>query len=132
MEIKKGGVISFRLPHDTSIEILNYLNNLKNTTGRTFSSRILQIFLNGLANEHQDTKNDYIIFKIPKEFPYEKKKWLQSKETQQYILTVLTQPFAISTIPTIATETLIMENSQDKIPNETASFIYNNFINFDD
>jgi len=132
MSIKKGGVISFRLPHDTSNDILIFLNKLKNTTGRTFSSRISQIFLNGLADELRHTKNDYIFLNIPKEFPAEKKKWLQSKETQQYILSTLMEPLIINQDTNIVSETVFMGQSNNKIPNETETFINDNFFDFDD
>lgn len=133
MAIKKGGVISFRLPQDTSNEILNYLSQLKIKTGRTFSSRILQIFLNGLANELQrHTRDDCIFLNIPKEFPFEKKRWLQSKETQQYLLSLLMQPRQELPNIDLVSEKVLIEQYQVSMPTNTEVFILDNFIDFDD
>jgi hypothetical protein len=132
MEIKKGGVISFRLPNDTTDEFLEYLNNLKSSSGRTFSSRILQIFLKGLANEAKLGKDDYIFLKVPREISIEKRKWLQSKETQQYLISLYTQPIFSMSEPSAVTENNTLSETNKIISSKTETFIFDNFIDLDD
>lgn len=131
MSLKKGGVISFRLPNDITEEILDYLNNLKRNSGRTYSSRILQIFLKGLANEMQLDVEDYMFLKIPRELNIKKRKWLQSKETQEYLLSILMQSLPIQKEPKENADDGTMINSNN-IPTGTEAFIFNNFFDLDD
>jgi hypothetical protein len=132
MQIKKGGVISFRLPNETPNEFIDYLNNLKCTSGRTFSSRILQIFLKGLANEmNLKNNNDYVLIKVPQEISLEKRKWLQSKDTQQYLISILLQLIFDKPETTAVSENVLL-NTQKNITSKTETFIFDNFIDLDD
>ncbi|MDR7074740.1 hypothetical protein [Fictibacillus barbaricus] len=131
MSVKKGGVISFRLPNDTSTDIIYYLNNLKSKTGRNFSFHLLQIFLKGLAKNNHRFEEDYIFLKIPTELSIEKRKWLQSKETQLYLLSILLQSITNMSDKKYETKKVIESSSQNYMPSETMTFIHENFIGFD-
>jgi hypothetical protein len=132
MPIKKGGVISFRLPNDSTDEVLDYLNTLKSISGRAYSSRILQIFLKGLANEMEPERDDYILLKVPRELSFKKRKWLQTKENQQYLLSILTQAIFDKTEPRAVSENISLPKTQNNIPSKTETFIFENFIDLDD
>ncbi|MFC4766545.1 hypothetical protein [Effusibacillus consociatus] len=79
-----GQVISFRLPADTPIHVIEFLNHLKETEGRGFSKKIGQMFITGV-NQELASRQPNVLIPLPQPLSTEQQHWLNHSVTQEFI-----------------------------------------------
>lgn len=79
--VEAGDPVSFRLPVNTPIEVLNHLTNLKGSG--EFGKECSRVFINAIQEKISDAP--MISLELPEALPPEKQQWIESKESQRII-----------------------------------------------
>lgn len=142
-----GKVVSFRLPHETPLSVLNFLTDLKAEYQRKFSSEIADRFVATIKEEAEgkpQKKVDYSLnIPIPENLTPEEIRYLQNHRTKaligQLIVQLLKEPTSEIKINSSEEEKTVIKSTQDEesekefVDNEALrEFAQNTFLNFDD
>jgi len=76
-----GDVLSFRLPSDTPVEILDYLTALKRKVGRNYSQNLAQMLLIGARG----MVHKQLHIELPETMSQEQQEWLNSSISQRML-----------------------------------------------
>ncbi|MCM2534170.1 hypothetical protein NDK43_19655 [Neobacillus pocheonensis] len=89
--MKRGQVITFRLPSDTPEHILKYLQKLKESDKRDFSRKVAELVILGISNKkEQETISIPMIQKLTKE----QRDWLKHEQTEALLGNMIYQLFS--------------------------------------
>jgi hypothetical protein len=133
-----GKTISFRLPADTPLHVLEDLTERKRKLGRKFSSDIASIFVEAISQQvHNHEKYEQVIIPLPPGLTAEQKEWINHAHTKSLFSQLLYQVVNRPNTPFNFTEP---ENKT--VPEEPKSifkanaaiqkFAQKTFMNFDD
>ncbi len=75
-EVKRGQAISFRIPSDTPDHLLKYLQKLKETERRNFSSKIAEFVMQGVS-QSSSREQETITIPIPHKLSKSQRNWLK-------------------------------------------------------
>ncbi|MEW9671701.1 hypothetical protein [Ammoniphilus sp. 3BR4] len=99
--MKRGQPITFRIPSDTPDHILKYLQQLKNTERRNFSSKIAEFVMSGVSgsiSKHRET----ITIPLPKGLSKAQRDWLKHEHSEallgSIVYQLLTNPVRTSSL----------------------------------
>lgn len=138
-----GKVVSFRLPHETPIDVLNFLTDLKEEHQRKFSSEIADRFVatmqEELAGKPKKKFDKSLSIPIPEDLTPEEIKYLQNHRTKaiigQLLVQLLKDPTAEIKINSSEEEKIINKEEPKKSfvnDQKLQSFAQQNFLDFDD
>lgn len=134
-----GKTISFRLPPDTPVHVVDYLTQKKNELGRKFSSEISPIFVEAVSRKALgNSDNEQIAITLPEGLTADQKEWVNNPHTKALFSQLLYQVVTKPTTPLDFNQQLPMEDQMaDKKPAfKTNALIQNfakkTFLNFDD
>lgn len=91
--IKRGQPITFRIPSDTPDHMLKYLQQLKKTERRNFSSKIAEFVMNGVSGTLSKQKETLII-PLPKSLSKAQKDWLKHEHSEALLGSIVYQLLA--------------------------------------
>lgn len=138
-QFEPGKTISFRLPSDTPLHVLEDLTKRKKTLGRKFSSDIAPIFVDAISKRVQaDEKHEQVIIPLPNDLTVEQKEWINHPYTKSLISQMLYQvinkphtPFDF-TEPEPKDEKTIDNVKTFQVNQTIQNFAQKTFLNFDD
>ena len=109
-KLEPGKTISFRLPNHTPSHVISYLNKLKKTEGRKFSSKIAPLFVDAIDDRiTQSDSGDYSL-PLSEDLSDEEMQWLENKHTKALISQIISK---LATDPAKAFE-LLAQNDEPK------------------
>lgn len=79
--VRSGDVLSFRLPSDTPVEILDYLTELKRKVGRNYSQNLAHMLLIGARG----MVHNQLQIALPETITEEQQEWLNNSITQRML-----------------------------------------------
>jgi hypothetical protein len=89
-EIKRGQPITFRVPSDTPEHMLKYLQRLKKTERRNFSSKIAEFVMNGVSGSLAEQKETLAI-PLPKSLSKAQRDWLKHEHSEALLGSIVYQ-----------------------------------------
>ncbi|MRX71236.1 hypothetical protein GJU40_03495 [Bacillus lacus] len=107
-EMKRGQTISFRIPSDTPDHLLKYLQNLKETERRNFSSKIAEFVMAGAASS-KGSSRETITVPLPHQLTKSQRNWLKHEHSEALIGNIIYQ---LLTDPVRSTSILATLNSK--------------------
>jgi hypothetical protein len=132
-----GKTISFRLPHDTPLYVLEDLTKRKKALGRKFSSDIASIFVDAISQKALDNeKHEQVIIPLPTGLTSEQKDWINHPHTKSLLSQMLYQVVNKPNIPFDFTEPVNKKVSEEpktfQANQAIQNFAQKTFLNFDD
>lgn len=129
--MERGYVLSFRLPSDTPNHILDYLQNLKDTEGRKFSSKCADLLRKGIGV----TAEDVVTIPLNQSLTKEQRDWLKHEQSEAILQNLITQVLSGAAIsvetpapivpvhipepkPPVKVEPKVMKNGLLEVPEE--------------
>lgn len=106
-EVKRGQAISFRIPSDTPDHLLKYLQKLKETERRNFSSKIAEFVMQGVS-QSSSRDQETITIPIPHKLSKSQRNWLKHEHSEALLGSIMYQ---LLTDPVRATALLASLNS---------------------
>jgi hypothetical protein len=106
-QLEPGKTISFRLPNHTPSHVITYLNKLKKTEGRKFSSKIAPLFVDAIDDLIIQTDSDNYSLPLSENLSKEEMQWLENKHTKALISQIVLK---LATDPAKAFELLSQNN----------------------
>lgn len=106
-EVKRGQAISFRIPSDTPDHLLRYLQKLKETERRNFSSKIAEFVMQGVS-QSSSREQETITIPIPHKLSKSQRNWLKHEHSEALLGSIMYQ---LLTDPVRATALLASLNS---------------------
>jgi hypothetical protein len=106
-EVKRGQAISFRIPSDTPDHLLKYLQKLKETERRNFSSKIAEFVMQGVS-QTSSREQETITIPIPHKLSKSQRNWLKHEHSEALLGSIMYQ---LLTDPVRATALLASLNS---------------------
>lgn len=106
-EVKRGQAISFRIPSDTPDHLLKYLQKLKETERRNFSSKIAEFVMQGVS-QSSSREQETITIPIPHKLSKSQRNWLKHEHSEALLGSIMYQ---LLTDPVRATALLASLNS---------------------
>lgn len=106
-EVKRGQAISFRVPSDTPDHLLKYLQKLKETERRNFSSKIAEYVMQGVS-QSSSKEQETITIPIPHKLSKSQRNWLKHEHSEALLGSIMYQ---LLTDPVRATALLASLNS---------------------
>ncbi|SHP63777.1 Uncharacterised protein [Mycobacteroides abscessus subsp. abscessus] len=106
-EVKRGQAISFRIPSDTPDHLLKYLQKLKETERRNFSSKIAEFVMQGVS-QSSSKEQETITIPIPHKLSKSQRNWLKHEHSEALLGSIMYQ---LLTDPVRATALLASLNS---------------------
>lgn len=106
-EVKRGQAISFRIPSDTPEHLLKYLQKLKETERRNFSSKIAEFVMQGVS-QSSSREQETITIPIPHKLSKSQRNWLKHEHSEALLGSIMYQ---LLTDPVRATALLASLNS---------------------
>lgn len=88
--LKRGQPITFRIPSDTSDHTLKYLQKLKETERRNFSSKIAELVINGL-HDSMIKQREVITIPLPKSLDKAQRDWLKHEHSEALLGSIVYQ-----------------------------------------
>ena len=83
--MKRGQVISFRLPSDTPDHVLKYLQNLKKLENRNFSKKIAELLIKGINS----SDSDGVMIPVTEKLTKDQKEWLKHEQSIALLRNIL-------------------------------------------
>ncbi|MGA9286802.1 MAG: hypothetical protein WBV93_00520 [Anaerobacillus sp.] len=119
-QLEPGKTISFRLPNHTPSHVITYLNKLKKTEGRKFSSKIAPLFVDAIDDLITQTDSDNYSLPLSGNLSKEEMQWLENKHTKALISQIVLK---LATDPEKAFELLAQNNEpQEEQPQSEKLF----------
>lgn len=106
-EVKRGQAISFRIPSDTPDHLLKYLQKLKETERRNFSSKIAEFVMQGVS-QSSSKEQETITIPLPHKLSKSQRNWLKHEHSEALLGSIMYQ---LLTDPVRATALLASLNS---------------------
>lgn len=106
-EVKRGQAISFRIPSDTPDHLLKYIQKLKETERRNFSSKIAEFVMQGVS-QSSSKEQETITIPIPHKLSKSQRNWLKHEHSEALLGSIMYQ---LLTDPVRATALLASLNS---------------------
>lgn len=106
-EVKRGQAISFRIPSDTPDHLLKYIQKLKETERRNFSSKIAEFVMQGVS-QSSSKEQETITIPLPHKLSKSQRNWLKHEHSEALLGSILYQ---LLTDPVRATALLASLNS---------------------
>lgn len=106
-QLEPGKTISFRLPNHTPSHVITYLNKLKKTEGRKFSSKIAPLFVDAIDDRITKKDSDNYSLPLSENLSKEEMQWLENKHTKALISQIVLK---LATDPAKAFELLAQNN----------------------
>lgn len=137
-QFKPGKTISFRLPADTPLHVLEELTKRKGKLGRKFSSDIAPIFIEAISQQVLDNeKCEQVIIPLPAGLTEEQKEWINHAHTKSLLSQLLYQVVNRPNTPFNFTEPenkAVLEEPKSTFKANAAiqNFAQKTFLNFDD
>ncbi|MES1043536.1 hypothetical protein FOA22_03300 [Heyndrickxia oleronia] len=138
MLIKKGSSLSCRLPNDTSTEVIDYLNKIKTSENRKFSSTLASFIINRIKEEIRSQETKQITFELPESITESQLQFLNNPSNQKFIISILlnslnhktenTNSIAIPKEQSTSIARKTLSESKEKIEDSTANYIFNTFL----
>ncbi|MFD4819699.1 hypothetical protein [Peribacillus butanolivorans] len=133
-----GKTVSFRLPPDTPLHVVDYLTQKKNELGRKFSSEIAPIFVEAVSQKALgNAENAQISITLPEGLTADQKEWVKHPNTKALISQLLYQVVTKPTTPLDFDQQLLKDPVEEKEPvfktnAMIQSFAQKTFLNFDE
>jgi hypothetical protein len=89
-EMKRGQPITFRVPSDTPDHIVKYLQQLKETERRNFSSKMAEYVINGV-NQSYSKQKETITIPLPNGLNKAQRDWLKHEQSQALLGSIVYQ-----------------------------------------
>jgi hypothetical protein len=106
-EVKRGQAISFRIPSDTPDHLLKYIQKLKETERRNFSSKIAEFVMQGVS-QSSSKEQETITIPLPHKLSKSQRNWLKHEHSEALLGSIMYQ---LLTDPVRATALLASLNS---------------------
>lgn len=132
-----GKTLSFRLPSDTPLHVLEDLTKRKQTLGRKFSSDVASIFVEAISKKVLDgEKHEQVVIPLPIDLTEEQIEWINHPHTKSLISQMLYQVVNRPYSPFDFTEPEKKESDENSNTFKTNQAIQNfaqkTFLDFDD
>jgi hypothetical protein len=89
-ELTRGQPITFRIPSDTSDQIIKQLQRLKENERRNFSSKIAEYVINGV-NDSLSKQRQTITIPLPKSLTKAQRDWLKHEHSEALLGSIVYQ-----------------------------------------
>lgn len=88
--VKRGQPITFRIPSDTPEHVLKYLQQLKNTERRNFSSKIAELVMSGVSGS-LSRQRETLTIPLPKGLSKIQRDWLKHEHSEALLGSIVYQ-----------------------------------------
>jgi hypothetical protein len=88
--MKRGQPITFRIPSDTPEHVLKYLQQLKNTERRNFSSKIAELVMSGVSGS-LSRQRETLTIPLPKGLSKIQRDWLKHEHSEALLGSIVYQ-----------------------------------------
>lgn len=89
-EVKRGQAISFRIPSDTPDHLIKFLQKLKETERRNFSSKMAEFVMKGVSSYYANER-ETVTIPLPQKLTKAQRDWLKHEHSEALLGNILYQ-----------------------------------------